>query len=75
MVDAAELGHDDRPDPGTEVRGDLEVSDLALTDALAVVFDEEVRKSLSPGIPVRRTGVAGQDPAGREPISFEDRGV
>jgi hypothetical protein len=60
VVDAAELGDDDRLDAVAEVGGQLRVGDLVGADALAVVLDEDVGQLAGGEVAVALAGLAGE---------------
>ena len=76
MVDAAELGHDDRADAGSKRRRDLRVRELGCSaDALAVVLDEDVGEHPSGKRAVGLPGRAREDSSRWEAVTPEDPAV
>src|SRR5512138_3555587 len=69
VVDAPELGDDDRRDPPARLDGDLREGDLVRSDAGAVVLDQEVGQLARGDLAVRLAGLAGEDPARREAVA------
>jgi len=71
VVDAAELGDDDRLDARPSGVRYLRVADLVGTDAFAVVLDEDVGRLAADNVAVALARAAGEHPAGRKAMSAQ----
>ena len=72
MVDASELGDDNRLDADAEVGADLRMGDLAVADAFAVVLDKDVRQLGCGQVAVALARLAGEHATGREIVVAEN---